>query len=402
MPRGLKIFLKTLLGLFILVALVLGGYVLYLQAHWERLADNEIVRIEGSSPETKAVELDTTYTAMTYNIGFGAYTPSFSFFMESGIMADGTVTHGERGKAVGEESVVSSTEGAIKTAATIVVPAEPEPSEDDWDSWYDEPAEEQPAEPTSADFMLFQEVDTGSDRSYHVDQKALIKAAFPSYAAYYASNFHSGFLALPLHDMHGRVNSGLLTLTNVAPESVIRRRYPIDESFPGRYSELDRCFTIMRLPIAGKDADLVLINSHMSAYDAGGTIRGEQLSMLNAVLTTERANGNYVIAGGDWNHALCNSQEMYPSDQKVPDRIVPLNEDELPQGFAIVRAQNIEQVPTCRSSDIPYQAGHTYTVTIDGFMVSDNVEATATNVDTSFAYSNHNPVLLSFTLKDAA
>ena len=41
-----------------------------------------------------------------------------------------------------------------------------------------------------------------------------------------------------------------------------------------------------------------------------------------------------------------------------------------------------------------------YTVTVDGFVVSDNVRATATNVDTGFAYSDHNPVALSFELLD--
>ena len=40
----------------------------------------------------------------------------------------------------------------------------------------------------------------------------------------------------------------------------------------------------------------------------------------------------------------------------------------------------------------------TYTTTVDGFIVSSNVEATAQNIDTGFAYSDHNPVLLTFRL----
>jgi hypothetical protein len=37
---------------------------------------------------------------------------------------------------------------------------------------------------------------------------------------------------------------------------------------------------------------------------------------------------------------------------------------------------------------------------IDGFLVSDNVEVTELhNVDTGFAYSDHNPVMMRFTLK---
>lgn len=35
---------------------------------------------------------------------------------------------------------------------------------------------------------------------------------------------------------------------------------------------------------------------------------------------------------------------------------------------------------------------------VDGFLVSDNVKATAENVDTDFGFSDHNPVLLQFEL----
>lgn len=54
---------------------------------------------------------------------------------------------------------------------------------------------------------------------------------------------------------------------------------------------------------------------------------------------------------------------------------------------------------TCRSSDMPYQKGVNYTVILDGFIVSDNVEAVAENMDTDFTYSDHNPVKMTFTLK---
>ncbi|MCR0381733.1 hypothetical protein MKC91_02965 [[Clostridium] innocuum] len=48
---------------------------------------------------------------------------------------------------------------------------------------------------------------------------------------------------------------------------------------------------------------------------------------------------------------------------------------------------------------MPYQKGVNYTVILDGFIVSDNVEAVAENMDTDFAYSDHNPVKMTFTLK---
>ena len=175
----------------------------------------------------------------------------------------------------------------------------------------------------------------------------------------------------------------------------------MDESFPTKFFDLDRCFAMLRIPVADGH-ELVLVNSHMSAYDAGGGSRARQLAMLGDVLSSERARGNYVIAGGDWNHALCGSLELYPSRQQVPDWVAVMDDGDLPQGFSVVRAQNLEEVASCRGDDIPYQPGVSYQTTVDGCIVSDNVSATATNVDTGFATSDHNPVALRFSLGNAS
>ena len=118
-----------------------------------------------------------------------------------------------------------------------------------------------------------------------------------------------------------------------------------------------------------------------------------------SAMSEERAKGNYVIAGGDWNHAISGSLTLYPSVQQVPDWVAELKDSDLPEGFSVVAPDNLNDVPTCRGDDIPYEKDKTYTTTVDGWIVSDNVVATARNIDTQFAYSDHNPVLLSFTLK---
>ena len=145
--------------------------------------------------------------------------------------------------------------------------------------------------------------------------------------------------------------------------------------------------------------ELVLINSHMSAYDKGGLMRQKQLELLRSCLEEERAKGNYVVCGGDWNHALGGSEKLYPSKQLVPPWISVLKDTDLPAGFRYVKASNFAEVPTCRGVDIPYEKGVTYTCTIDGFFVSDNVAAEATHIDNEFRYSDHNPVMLSFSLQ---
>lgn len=365
----------------VLTALAFVGYAAYLESHYSRIADNKMLKIE--SPRTdlqgdqpQQVSYDTTYTLTTYNVGFGAYTPDYTFFMDKGVMKDGTPKQGVHGKAVSLESVEAATQGSIATIA-------------------------QAANGSAPDFMFFQEIDTDSDRSYHVNQVKAVKDTFSTYESSFASNFHSGFLAYPLHDMHGKVNSGILTLSRVNMINSIRRSYPVTTDFPDKYFDLDRCFQITRYTLPDKHS-LVLINSHMSAYDKGGKFRAAQLKMLTDTLVSEYAKGNYVIAGGDWNHALCDSLELYPSEQGIPDWVKPLNASDLPQGFTCVAADNLSEVPTCRGDDIAYEKGVTYTTTVDGFIVSNNIEAQAHNIDTGFATSDHNPVLLTFKLKAAA
>ena len=48
-------------------------------------------------------------------------------------------------------------------------------------------------------------------------------------------------------------------------------------------------------------------------------------------MRTEAAAGNYVIVGGDWNHALCGSAELYPSQAKVPPWVATFDDRLLPE-----------------------------------------------------------------------
>ena len=356
------------IGIVLLLAIiVVVGYIAYLEITYYRIADSTTLETDNNPQAT--LQTGTQYKAATFNIGFGAYTPDYTFFMDEGIMKDGTATVGAHSTAVSRESVEGCTNGAIDVLKGL-----------------------------GADFMLLQEVDVDSTRSYNVNQKAALEEAFPTFSSTFASNFHSGYLAYPIGDPHGTVNAGLLVLGDAHDDSAVRRSYPIDQAFPTKFFDLDRCFMIERLPVAG-GKELVLINSHMSAYDEGGLIRQQQLDLICGIMQEEAAAGNYVIVGGDWNHALGGSETMYESGFRVPPWVSTFDDSLLPAGFSVVRAENIQTVPTCRNNDVPYEKGYTYTVTVDGFVVSDNVKATAQNIDAGFEYSDHNPVLLTFELQ---
>lgn len=373
----MKVFKRILLVLLILiiaVVIVVGAYVVYLSVNYYRIDDNKELSISGSA--AKELKTGQKYTALTYNIGFGAYNRDFSFFMDNGTMKDGTEVTGKYAKAVSEEAAAENTGGVIEVALE-----------------------------ENADFNLFQEVDQESTRSWFINQEELIIEALESkneIDSTFASNFHSVFLAYPFRDPIGSIQSGILTTSEYKIQDSVRRSFPVTDSFVNKFFDLDRCFAVNRIAVDGKSVDsdphLVMINVHMSAYDKGGTIRKQQMEMLSGVLTEEMNKGNWVIVGGDFNHALYGTDKSYDSDQEIPEWVQPFDEQSLPEGVSVVKANNVYDVATVRSTDIPYEEGVNYLAVLDGFIVSDNVKATARNVDAGFYYSDHNPVLLRFEL----
>ena len=364
--KTFKIIAIVLACIIGLIVLTLGGYVIYLSATYYRIEDN--LNLEISNNNENSISLNTEYKISTYNIGFGAYNHNFTFFMDSGKMKDGTAKTGTESRAESKEAVLESTNGVISTINAL-----------------------------NADFMFFQEVDTSSHRSYFVNQYDMLKENFSSYANIFTSNFHSGYLFYPLTKPHGTVNSGIVTFSKYNVSSSVRKSFPVDTSFINKFFDLDRCFIISRLEIEGSDKELVLINLHMSAYDEGGVIRAQQLALLNEVIKEEYNKGNYVIAGGDWNHDIADSLNTFPTEQEVPEWVNVITKEDIPEHFSFATTK---LVPTCRAAEIPYEKDVNYTVVIDGFLVSDNIEIVSSeNIDTDFEYSDHNPAVITFKLK---
>ncbi|HKM29467.1 MAG TPA: endonuclease/exonuclease/phosphatase family protein [Bacilli bacterium] len=373
MRKTLKIVGYTLLSVFSAIILFVIGYVVKLSVEFYRIEDELDLTAEISNNLLNEVNVDTEYTIVTMNIGFGAYTKDFSFFMDSGVMLDGTAVSGTGSTAESKEIVLTNTNGAIGIVNSF-----------------------------NPDFAFFQEVDTAATRSYKVNQLEMIKAKFSDYASSFAYNFHSSYLLYPFDDPHGTVEAGIATLSKYQITQSMRYKLPIDESFPVKFFDLDRCFMVTRVPVAG-NKELVLINVHLSAYDKGGVYRQLQLEKLNEILKAEKTQGNYVIVGGDFNHDVADSLNTFPTEQFVPEWVYVFSVDKLATGYSFATSKDH---PTCRSSDIPYQKDVSYTVVIDGFIISDNIEEISvenivevnTN-DVSFVYSDHNAVVLKFKLK---
>ena len=97
------------LGIVLLLAAVILGYVLYMQAQYYRIED--FMKVETKNQTQERAKPDTPYRIMTYNIGFGAYSADYSFFMDTGEMKDGTKTAGMHARAGSKEEEEKKTAG---------------------------------------------------------------------------------------------------------------------------------------------------------------------------------------------------------------------------------------------------------------------------------------------------
>ena len=348
-----------LIALILVIAVV---YVAYVFISYSRIDDNQPIIPEGT-PKHTAARAGEEYTAITYNVGFGAYTPDFSFFMDGG----------KSSWAASKESVIACIDGA----ANIL-------------------------KDHNVDFAMLQEVDFNSTRSYHVDERDQIIAQFPEHSSAFAINYHSAFLFYPVTQPHGASNSGLLTLSESTISSALRRSLPIATDVK-KILDLDRAYCISRIPV-DNGKELVIINTHTSAYGTDGDLQTQQMQMMFDDMKAEYDKGNYVIAGGDWNHDFVGDSrfklnDATPEDMDTLSWCAEFPADMIPEGFSRVTDYASGLRPSCRNADVPYSEDN-FVVTIDGFIVSDNVEPTFVDVvDTGFAYSDHNPVEMKFRLK---
>lgn len=372
-PLYLKIIIITSIVLVSAISaliLVAGGYLSYVSIQFYRIEDNldltSGIIHSNNSIDSKDINSGTELSILSYNIGFGAYDQDYDFFMDVGEMMDGTVVTGTHAKARDYESALRNTDGSIDVLVN-----------------------------NEADFMVIQEIDVDSDRCYHINQYQKFTNQFIStHDSLYCSNFHSAFLAYPFNDMIGASESGLVTLSRYHIATALRKSYPVDLSFPNKFFDLDRCFSVSRFPLSnGKE--LVIGNSHMSAYD-DGTIRDQQMTLLCSFLEQEKEAGNYVIIGGDYNHDICHSAGTFPTQEKLPGWVADFDEERLPEGYHV---QADPTIPSCRAAEMPYQYGVNYLVVIDGFITSENITVNEVkNLDLQFMYSDHNPATMKFTL----
>jgi endonuclease/exonuclease/phosphatase family metal-dependent hydrolase len=240
----------------------------------------------------------------------------------------------------------------------------------------------------TVEFLMLQEVDINSKRSYGINMHDSIRNVFPLHWSFFGLNYKVSYVPLPISKPMGKVASGIQTLSIRKPYESYRYQYPGSFAWPTSLFMLDRCFLVNRY-LLDKGMDLVLINTHNSAYDEG-PIKKQEMKYLHAFLLDEYKKGNYVIAGGDWNQCPPGFTPEYSGELFDTVDYQLIDKDYLPDDWVWVYDST---VPTNRRVNIPYQKGVTATTTIDFFLLSPNVKLLYSEVvDLGFRHSDHQPV----------
>lgn len=338
---------KILLGIVGAVVVCAGGLVAYLSAteyHPEARQTAEWVQLQEDAEETQAGQM----TIYTWNIGYGGLDAGADFFMDGGSEVNPKA-----------EDVARNLEAINEFIAG-----------------------------QNADAWLLQEVDVNSSRTGSVNELEAISEVYPgSFALAY--NYRCDFVPFPLPPI-GKITSGIATFTDCLVTGLPERiALPCPFSWPVSTANLKRCLLVTRLAVEGSEKEVVLVNLHLEAYDDGaGKIA--QTELLMEFLQQEYEQGNYVIAGGDFNQVFPGTLETYPVVEGVWTPGI-LEESALPEGF---RYAFDASRGSCRLLDRPLDEDSQLYV-IDGFLVSPNVRVERVEtVDLGFAHSDHNPVKL--------
>ncbi|MFC2089295.1 endonuclease/exonuclease/phosphatase family protein [Bacteroidota bacterium] len=347
--------MKVLRILIWIVASLVGLFVLFLLF---TTIDNYNPLPEESQviKEEASIVTDSVVSLVTWNIGYAGLDSSMDFFYDGGKK----VRPEKRG-------VRNNLKGILKRLETF----------------------------KGADFILLQEVDIKSKRSYKFNIHEMINQVYDEYHSSFGKNYDVAFVPLPPTEPMGRVISGIQTLSRPSPEEVSRYSYPGNYSWPMSLFMLDRCFLMNRYKLES-GYDLVVINTHNSAYD-DGTLRQQQMNFLKDILMEEYEAGNYVIAGGDWNQCPPGFRPEFDGENFDTEDLSYIDPDYPASDWQWAYDPGI---PTNRRVMIPYEKGQTPTTVIDFFLISPNIELLDVHgMDLNFEFTDHQPTFIKVKLR---
>ncbi len=345
----LKIIIKILVSLVVVTTLVsIIIFALLVSNEWQPRANERNIynRAGGGSQHA---QLPDTLKLVSWNIGYGGLGADMDFFYDGGVQT-----------RCSEEQTINNLDAIIAQLQSL----------DD------------------VDFVLLQEVDINSKRSYHMNQFEMIFAAlnYPYYAV--ALNYSSTYVPIPLRDPMGGVKSGLVVLSRHPISESIRRQYPSNVGLPNRLFDLKRA--MLSVAIKSSENDILWINNtHNSAFD-DGAMRREEIQFIDSVIFENPRS----ITAGDWNST---PPGVLPSKEALENQFfapIPLSQKDLSAANEILFD---ETTSTVRYLDFPYVADKSVTTIVD-FAVSGDKCAIIESKTLELGYlnSDHNPIIITF------
>lgn len=341
----LKRVFRFILVLIILLALGFAGIIVYaLISDYNPKATEEIF----SSDRPDKLSDTTEISLLTWNIGYCGLDKEMDFFYDGGK------------KVITPKEKFNENIEAVKTFI---------------------------GNNDSIDFLLVQEIDKNSKRSYSINEFDIIRKILDTHHSFFATNYDVFFVPVPPSSPMGKVLSGVATFSKYWPSSSVRYQFPGKYGFPKQLFMLDRCFLLNRYPLEnGKE--LLVINTHNEAFDPG-QIRKTQMAFLKEFLLSEYGKGNYIITGGDWNMSPPGFEPEF-SINKVKMDQMSMDPDFLPPDWKWIYDN---RTPSDRTVIAAYDPATTSTTVIDLFLLSPNIKYISVDcIDLGFENSDHNPV----------
>ncbi len=355
MKRPIRALFRLLLAILVLITTYLG--VIILVGTITDYRPKPVIKLDVSGNGISGEIPDSTFTFLSWNIGYCGLGAEMDFFYDGG-----TKVHPE------PRLVNKYTSGVLDFLQSL----------------------------DSVDFIFLQEVDKNSARTDRQDETKLVENAMSSYAKSYGTNYDVWFVPIPFTRPLGKVEMGQMTLSRYQPAEAFRYSYFSKYPWPKRLFMLDRCFLVSKFPLSnGKE--LVVFNTHNSAYDQGGKLRNVEMPLIRDLMLQEYKKGNYVVAGGDWN------QNPSGYDPEKVDMTYPAVYRERLDGSLFPADWHIvfdPKHPTNREINAPLTPGKTAVTIIDFFILSPNIDAEQINViPLNFQNSDHNPVFMQIKMR---
>lgn len=348
----MKSLIKNILRLLLFILFVLIGFLLF-----STFTDYQPIEKINLFKDSQVVNLkEKNFTIMTWNIGYAGLGSNMDFFYDGG------------------KSVRDTKKRTLKNLKNITNFI---------------------ASQNTVDFILLQEVDVDSKRTYYINERDSIENSKPNFLSLYANNYLVKFVPVPLTNPMGYVHGGLQTLSKSIPAESNRFSFPGNYDWPTSLFMLDRCFLSNRYQLFN-NKELIVINTHNSAFD-DGSLKNQQMEYLKIFVENEYSKGNYVVVGGDWNQ---NPPGLDPSkfgkyDESNKFKLSSIDQNFLPEGWQWVYDS---ELATNRSNVTPYEAGESSTTVLDYFLISPNLKANfVSTIDLEFKNSDHQPVFMNFT-----